>query len=353
MLKVLNLEHLPGQQSMLVFHALARLGFEGLVIVSPDIPLASIGYFQDAKKEIDLDYCQKNKIPVMRREVGGGATYLDHNQIFYQCIWKKGNPYFPRRIKDVFSDLSQPAIQTYADFGIKTMFRPENDIVTENHQKIAGEGGGDIGDSMVFVGVILMDFDYKTMSKIIKVPDEKFRDKIHKSMETNLTTMKREIGILPERTEVVNSLIHNFEQHLQKFKTITLSQDIIDKMIELEQYFNSQQFLYKKTPRIPQGVKIREGVEILYSTYKARGGLIRTAQEIKDNTIETIGISGDFQFYPKSELTGLEKELQKTKRKERTIIEKVEKYYDKHDIESPGVQPEDVTDAILEAKQND
>ena len=45
MLKVLKLDHLPGQQSMLVFHALARLGFEGLVIVSPDIPLASIGYF--------------------------------------------------------------------------------------------------------------------------------------------------------------------------------------------------------------------------------------------------------------------------------------------------------------------
>lgn len=350
MLNVLRLEQLPGQQSMLVFHALARMGFEGLVIVSPNVPLASIGYFQDATKEIDIEYCKQAKIPVMRREVGGGATYLDRNQIFYQLIWQKGNSQFPTRIKDVFPYLSQPAVDTYGDFGIQTMFRPENDIITKDHRKIAGEGGGDIGDSMVFVGGILMDFDYVTMSKILKVPDEKFRDKIHKSMEENLTTMKRELGYAPEREEVVKSLVDNFEKLIGTLKPITLTQDTIDKMIELERWFTSDAFLYKKTPRIPKGVKIREGVEVLYSTYKARGGLIRTAQEIKENIIETINISGDFQFYPKSELSDLQERLNKTKRKERDIISKIEDFYEKHKIESPGVEPEDVTEAIMEAK---
>jgi len=350
MLKLLKLENLPGQQSMLVFHALARLGFEGLVVVSPEIPLASIGYFQDAEKEVDLDFCKKHNIPVMRREVGGGATYLDKNQIFYQLIWKKGRRGLPIKVKDIFSQLSQPAIATYNNFGIKTKFRPENDIITKDNKKIAGEGGGDIGDSMVFVGGILMDFDYKTMSKILKVPDEKFRDKIYKSMEENLTTMKREIGSMPIRNEVVDSLVINFESLTGKLKPISFSNDIINKMIEIEKWFTSDEFLYKKTPRIPKGVKIREGVEILYSTYKARGGLIRTAQEIKENIIETIDISGDFQFYPKSELSTLEKDLYKTKRKERKIIEKVENFYDKNKIESPGVGPEDVTEAIMEAE---
>ena len=350
MLKVLKLDHLPDQQSMLVFHALARLGFEGLVIVSPEIPLASVGYFQDAEKEIDLNFCKKHNIPVMRREVGGGATYLDKNQIFYQLIWKKGHKKLPVKIKDIFSELSQPAIATYDDFGIKTRFRPENDIITANKKKIAGEGGGDIGDSMVFVGGILMDFDYQTMSKILRVPDEKFRDKIYKSMDENLTTMKRELGFMPNKDEVVNSLVSNFENLVGRLQPMTLTEDIVNKMLELEKWFNSDEFLHKKTPRIPKGVKIREGIEILYSTYKARGGLIRTAQEIKENTIETIDISGDFQFYPKSELSVLEKELRKTKRKERQIIDKVEDFYNKNKVESPGVEPEDVTDAILEAK---
>jgi lipoate-protein ligase A len=287
---------------------------------------------------------------VMRREVGGGATYLDRNQVFYQLIWRKGNPHFPTRIKDVFAELSKPAIETYQDFGIETHFRPENDIVTKDQRKIAGEGGGDIGEHMVFVGGILMDFDFRIMSKILKVPDEKFRDKIYKSMAENLTTMKRELGRVPPREDVVSSLVNNFEKLLGPLQLITLTSDVVEKMIELEQWFSSDEFLFKKTPRIPKGVKIREGVEILYSTYKARGGLIRTTQEIKNNRIQTIGISGDFQFYPKSELSILEQALMHTKRKEYELIAKVEDFYQKYNIESPGVEPEDVSDAIMEAK---
>ncbi len=335
---------------MLIFHALARMGFEGLIIVSPESPLASLGYFQDATKELDLDYCKKMGIPVMRREVGGGATYLDGNQVFYQLIWQKGNNRFPTMIKDIFPYLSQPACETYRDFGIETRFRPENDIVTKDERKIAGEGGGDIGDSMVFVGGILMDFNYKTMSKILKVPEEKFRDKIYKSMEVNLTTMKRELGRMPNREEVVRSLIGHYETLLGKLKPVTLTKDIINKMIELEIGFTSNEFLFKKTPRIPTGVKIREGVEILYSTYKASGGLIRTAQEVKNEMITDIDISGDFQFYPKSELTDLEQNLQQIKRKENIIISKIEDFYHKKKIESPGVEPENVSEAIMEAK---
>jgi len=349
-MRLLNLGHMPSQQSMLIFHALARMGFEGLVIVSPEIPLASIGYFQDAEKEVDLTYCKKADIPVMRREVGGGATYLDKNQIFYQLIWQKGNHRFPTRIKDIFQYFSQPACDTYRDFGIEARFRPENDIVTKEDRKIAGEGGGDIGESMVFVGGILMDFDYQTMSKILKVPDEKFRDKIYKSMEENLTTMKRELGIIPDRAEIERSLIHNYEKIIGKLKPMSLTRKTIDKMIELERWFTSDDFFYKKTPRIPQGVKICEGVELLYSTYKARGGLIRTAQEVKMGVIENIGISGDFQFFPKSKLGGVEKNLRKTKRKERNLISKIEDFYDKHRVESPGVEPEDLTNAIIEAE---
>ena len=186
---------------MLIFHALARLGYEGLVIVSPGQPLASIGYFQDAEKEIDLDYCKEAGISVMRREVGGGATYLDENQIFYQVIWNSDNTKFPRNIKEIFQYLSFPPCETYGKFGINTSFRAENDIITDSGKKIAGEGGGDIGNSMVFVGGILMDFDYVTMSRVLKVPDEKFRDKIYKSMEENLhhSSMMEMLCMLPEK----------------------------------------------------------------------------------------------------------------------------------------------------------
>ncbi len=348
---LLNLDKLPSQDSMLIFHALARLGYEGLVIVSPAEPLASVGYFQDAAKEIDLDYCRTNNISVMRREVGGGATYLDENQIFYQVIWNSKNGKFPRNIKEIFEYLSNPPCETYKKFGIKASFRAENDIVTDKGKKIAGEGGGDIGDSMVFVGGILMDFDYHTMSRVLKVPDEKFRDKIYKSMEENLTTMKRELGVLPPRDEIRRVLIENFEKITGHLEPVQLDREMITKMKELNEWFMSEKFLHKKTPRIPQGVKIKEGIEILYGLYKAKGGLIRTAEEIENKKkIRDIVVSGDFNLFPKDSLAKIEKDL-KNKDFSREIVEKtIEKTYGQQKIQSPGVEPEDIAKTITEAK---
>jgi lipoate-protein ligase A len=348
---LLNLDKLPGQDSMLIFHALARIGYEGLVIVSPAQPLVSVGYFQDTGKEVDLDYCKKNSISVMRREVGGGATYLDGDQIFYQVIWNAKNSKFPRNIKEIFHYLSGPPCDTYRKFGINASFRAENDIVTDSGKKIAGEGGGDIADSMVFVGGILMDFDYETMSQVLKVPDEKFRDKIYKSMEENLTTMKRELGDFPSRAEIKKVLIENFEKILGRLEPVEIDTSTISKIKEIEQWFMSDSFLHKKTPRIPQGVKIKEGIEILYGMYKAKGGLIRSAEEIEDKKrIKDIVVSGDFNLFPKEALTDVENALKNKDFNEDVIKREVARTYAKKKIESPGVAPEDIAKTITEAK---
>ena len=259
-----DLGKLPGQQSMLIFHALAKLGVEALVIVSPVSPLVSIGYFQDAAQEVDLQYCRESGIPFMRREVGGGATYLDENQIFYQLIWKKDNHKFPRAVDEIYPWFSQAPVETYRAFGIETEFRVVNDIITKTGKKIAGEGGGNIGDCMVFVGGILLDFNYLTMSRILRVPDKKLRDKVYRTMEENLTTMKKELGAPPPRQEVVEVLREQFEKVVGKFQPASLNPEVLEKMKEIESWMTSEEFLLKKTPRIPYGVKIREGVEVFY-----------------------------------------------------------------------------------------
>jgi lipoate-protein ligase A len=343
---LLNLGKIPGQQSMLVFHALARLGFEGLVLVSPKVPLVSVGYFQDTEAEIDLEYCAREEIPVMRREVGGGATYLDENQIFYQVIYDKNNPMAPMKISEIYEWFSQAPVETYREFGIETSFRHVNDIVTKEGRKIAGEGGGDIGDSRVFVGGILMDFDYETMSKVLKVPDEKFRDKVFKTMEENLTTIKKELGVIPPRDEVKRVLVEKFEKLMGALEPVSLTNDVIGKMLELEKWFTSPEFLFKKTPRIPKGVKIKEGVEILYTMYKARGGLIRTAQEVENKRFRDIAISGDFTMFPREALSGLESELKDVPRKGGLVKPTIEKFYEKEGVESPGVTSEDYLKAM-------
>jgi len=52
---------------------------------------------------------------------------------------------------------------------------------------ISGQGAADIGDSFVFVGSILLKFDTKLMSQLFRVPEEKFRDKLYKTLEENIS----------------------------------------------------------------------------------------------------------------------------------------------------------------------
>jgi len=250
-------------------------------------------------------------------------------------------------MKESFPWFSEAPVETYRSFGIQAEYRAINDIVTREGRKIAGEGGGDIGECMVFVGGILLDFNYEIMSKILKVPDEKFRDKIFKTMEENVTTLKRELGTAPPRNDVVRVLREQFEKRVGKLEPASLSPEIVSKIRELELWMTSDDFLHKKTPKIPKGVKIREGLEIFYGLHKAKGGLIRTAEEISENKIEDITISGDFSFTPKEQLGGVEKALVGTPLDEDRIVEKVDAYYEEKGIESPGVESKDFATTIL------
>ena len=331
---------------MLIFHALARMGVEALDIVSPVTPFVSIGYFQNAEQEVDLEYCRKEGLPIIRREVGGGTVYLDHNQIFYHLVWDQNNPRFPRRVSEIYQHLSVPPIETYQEFGIKAEFREVNDIVTAEGRKIAGLGGANIADSMVFVGSVILDFDYEKMVRAIKVPDEKFRDKVFKTMKENVTTMNRELGRIPPRDEITRVLVEKFEKVLGKLEPVELNDEIIRKMKELVLWFNSPEFLFKKAPQIPKGVKIKEGIEILYGMYKTKGGLIRTVQEVEKKTLMEIDISGDFTMLPKEELSDLEGALKETEREDKKLESKIEEFYEKSGVQTPGVEPQDITKAI-------
>ena len=107
-MKLYNLGHVPWLESQLIYHALPRLDMEGLILVAPAEPYVCIGYHQDVTQEVDLDYCQAHDIPVFRREVGGGAVYLDGNQLFYQVVLHKNNPLPPLHPPQPFDKLRTP-----------------------------------------------------------------------------------------------------------------------------------------------------------------------------------------------------------------------------------------------------
>ncbi len=181
------------QDSQLLYHALAELGREGLILLSPSSPYVCIGFHQDPAKEVDLDYCRRRGIPVFRRDVGGGAVYLDGNQLFFQLVLRADDPRIPAAREVFYRKFLEPVVSVYRRLGIAAEYKPINDVIA-GARKISGSGVGEIGPSIVFVGNLIVDFNYEMMARVLKVPDEKFRDKVHKTLKENLSTIRRELG---------------------------------------------------------------------------------------------------------------------------------------------------------------
>ncbi len=339
-MKLYNLGHVPWLESQLIYHALPRLDMEGLILLAPAEPYVCIGYHQDVTQEVDLDYCRAHDIPVFRREVGGGAVYLDGHQLFYQLVLHKNNPLAPSDKGAFYRALLEPAAETYRQMGIPADYKPVNDIITSEGRKISGNGAAEIGDYLILVGNIIMDFDYETMVRVLRVPDEKYRDKVHKSLRENLSTIKRELGAVPPLGEIEASLVANYEAVLGPLERAELPSAVYDKMAELEQTHTTDEWLYKRGKRREEWqVKIAAGVEVSQRVYKAPGGLIRAIVETKEGRIAEASLSGDFFFYPADKLEALEAALAGV---EPSAIEPtIAEFYRREEIESPGVTPAD------------
>ena len=345
-MKLYNLGVVPWLDSQLIYHALPRLRREGLVLLSPDSPYVCIGYHQDLVQEVDVAYCQTHSIPLFRREVGGGAVYLDSGQLFYQLVIRSDSSLVPSGKEAFYRRFLEPVAETYRAIGIPASYRPVNDLITEGGQKISGTGAAEIEDHLVLVGNLIMDFNYEMMARILKVPDEKYRDKVHKTMQENLTTIQRELGMVPPRGELERLLIANLEKVLGPLEEDTLDDQASQMVTTLTKQFQSEEWLYKKgKKRVGWETKITTGVEVKQKVHKAPGGLIRATAVLREGVIDSVSISGDFFFYPKEEMEALEATLEGKAISQTEEV--IEDFYREKQIDSPGVTPSDLAKLLL------
>jgi lipoate-protein ligase A len=334
----------PWQDSQLCYHALAHLGREALALVSPSSPYVSVGYHQDARQEVDIEFCRAQGIPIFRREVGGGAVYLDGNQLFFQVVLRRDSPLVPLAKQAFYRKFLQPVIDVYRRIGISAEYRPINDIVAGS-KKISGTGAGEIADCVVFVGNLIVDFDYKTMSRVLKVPDEKFRDRVQKTIEANLSTIRRELGETEAEQwseSTLNSLmVEEFQKILGPLQPRSMDDTLRAKMNELGDTMTAEAWLCKRRCRPTDGrqMKIRSGVNLVHRIHKAPGGLIRAVFEVRDDTYQEVSLSGDWFCFPRDAVLSLESRIVGLSPEElRTALEK---FYGEHRLETPGITVDD------------
>ena len=175
-----------------LYHSLAKEMTESsddtVILCSPSSPYLCIGYHQVLESVLDLEVCEALNLPIMRRCIGGGATFLDSNQIFYQCIFHSSR--VPWRADKLYQMMLNAPVNVLNRIGLKGSLRAVNEVEAKS-VRIAGIGGGRVGEAMIVVGNLLLDFDYSLMSRVWKVPDQTFRDLALETIEERVGTLNK------------------------------------------------------------------------------------------------------------------------------------------------------------------
>lgn len=338
--------------SQAVYHAIVQEAHAGdaitLVTVSPDKPYVCVGYHQLANREIRRQYCEAHDIMIGRRMVGGGAVYLDTNQVFWHLIL----PGKMQNVMGLYDKVLTAPVAAYQKMGINARHRPINDIVV-GPRKIGGTGAATMFGNTVVVGSILMDFDIAMMAQVLNVPSEKFRDKMVSSLSEYMTTVNKELGEQAPPPDVATKvLVETFAELLEE--EIALGELTVGEREAATDYetrlFDPSFVFHGERGLIQPGVKVRDGVRVLEGLYKARGGLIRFTYRQNDEYLEEASLSGDF-FMNEDGQRELEHFCQSLEGKPadvRTIEDAVRELFQRTTIY--GVDAEDVVAAFTRAE---
>lgn len=205
-IRLLDLGAVPPGDSQAVYHVLAEQmqdeTQDTIILCRPNAPYLCLGYHQTFGSIFDQQACTARSLPVYRRQLGGGATYLDAHQLFYQCVFH--HRHMPVMIQDIYAAALAAPVLALRHLGLQSTLRDMNEIEVDG-KRIAGTGGGRIGEATVVVGNLLFDFDSATMAAVWNTPSSAFRDLALQAMQAHILNLR---GLSVETTiEEVNGLL--------------------------------------------------------------------------------------------------------------------------------------------------
>jgi lipoate-protein ligase A len=133
------------------------------------------------------------------------------------------------------------------NFGVKNAkFKPINDILV-NGRKISGSAQTRRNNVVLQHGTLLLDVNIKKMFSLLKVPDEKIKDKLIEKAEERVTSLKRELRKEVNIEELSKVLQEGFENFFNvSFEEGTLTQEEGKLAEKFYEKYSSGEWIFKR-----------------------------------------------------------------------------------------------------------
>lgn len=218
MIRLLDRSKNSGFMNMAIDEAIAINAHETkiptLSFYSWEPATVTIGYFQSMNAEVDIEKCKIQGIDFIRRITGGGAVFHD-KEITYSFVCTEDSGVVSKDILESYRQICSGVIHGLENLGVQSQFAGINDIVT-NGKKVSGNAQTRRHKAVLQHGTVLLDVDVERMFSILKVPNEKMRDKIISNVKERVCSVKSILGREVEYEEAKKSMVIGFEK---AFKT--------------------------------------------------------------------------------------------------------------------------------------
>jgi len=271
-------------------------------------PSALVGFHQNIYKELRIAYCEEQGIDIQRRITGGGAIYFDETQLGWELYVNK-HFFDSADMQLIAKNICESAARAISGLGVDAKFRPRNDIEVHG-RKISGTGGVFDGDSILYQGTLLLQFDVEKMMRVLKIPAEKLSDKAIKSAQDRVANLHDLLGATPDLNDVKARFVAEFG------KTFSLEFQVHEQLTPIEQSLFDDEVLAVAEDAWVYGNSVPlEQEDTFYGVYKSPGGLLQAGVKLDDSggRIKQLMLTGDFFVYPKRLIADLEAALKDTK----------------------------------------
>jgi len=179
----------------------------------------SVGRFQDAEKEAQVEACRKHGVDVVRRITGGGAVYHDsEDEITYSVIAGRDG-LGTEDIALVYAKIYSGLTEALKILGIAADFNQGNakacPNLTANGKKISGSSQAHKKGVVLQHGTLLLRVNLERMFTFLRVPWAKTCLQVVNVAMDKITSIETEAGRNVSIAEVTDALVKGFERALE------------------------------------------------------------------------------------------------------------------------------------------
>lgn len=249
-------------------------------------PSVVVGKHQNTLKEVNLDYVNRQGIPVIRRISGGGTVYHDGGNINYTLIMESER----RETLIDFRKFTRPVLDFLKTFGIDARFEGKNNL-TINGKKFSGNSAHVFRNRVIHHGTFLFDSNLGILENIINSKTEGIRDKAIESVRASVTNVKPHLKEKLDFTAFLEQMKAYFMDYFQIDQTRNLTPEEINAIeILADEKYKSWKWNFGYSPKysFQQDYLIQEGLltvqlttknSIIEEVHLTLNGIVLTDQE--------------------------------------------------------------------------